>query len=190
MEAFLISTGVVAVAEIGDKTQLLALVLAARYRRPLAIVLGILLATLANHAAAGLAGTWAGAWLAGPSLRWVLGGSFLAVDAWALIPDTLGAAAGETGSHWGAFFSTLVSFFLVEIGDKTQMATVALAAKFASLMPVVIGTTLGLLIANAPIVYFGEAAARRLPVRVIRLLAAALFIGLGGAVLLGVDLSL
>src|SRR5690349_18370319 len=147
MQAFLISTGVVALAEIGDKTQLLALVLAARFRRPLPIIAGILLATLLNHSVAGFAGTLASSLLAGPWMRWLLGLSFLAMAGWALIPDKLDDGMPKAANRHGAFLTTLIAFFLVEIGDKTQIATVALAAQFDALVPVVLGTTLGMMVA-------------------------------------------
>jgi Ca2+/H+ antiporter, TMEM165/GDT1 family len=188
MYPLLVSTGVVALAEIGDKTQLLALLLAARFRQPWPICLGILFATLANHAAAGLAGLWVGDLLQGPSFRWILGVSFLAVAAWTLIPDKLDGDEGPRRQA-GAFMTTLVCFFLVEIGDKTQVATVALAAQFQSLAPVVVGTTLGLMIANVPLVFLGGKAADRLPLAAIRYIAAAIFAGLGVYVLAGAALS-
>lgn len=187
MEAFLISTGVVALAEIGDKTQLLALVLAARFRRPGPISLGILLATLLNHGVAGWLGTWAGSLVDPVWLRWILGLSFLAVAAWALIPDKLDGDATSRRTA-GAFLTTLVSFFLVEIGDKTQIATVALAATYDALPMVVLGTTLGLMLANVPAVLLGDVAATRLPLRAIRIAAAITFVALGVLILLGVEL--
>ena len=184
-EALAVSTGVVALAEIGDKTQLLALVLAARLRRPLPICLGILVATLANHALAGAIGAWIAS-LVGPRvMRWILGVSFLAMAAWILVPDELeDAEASEP--RLGVFVTTLVAFFLVEMGDKTQIATVALAARYASLPAVVAGTTLGMMIANVPAVLVGEAAARRLPLRLVHGIAAAIFAVLGILVLAGV----
>lgn len=191
MEAFLVSLGVVAIAEIGDKTQLLALVLAARFRKPVPIILGILVATLANH---GLAGAF-GAWLIGvlgPSLvRWVLGLSFLAMAAWALVPDKL-EDEGERKTdrrigHFDAFLATLVAFFLVEIGDKTQVATVALAARYDMLAVVVAGTTLGMMLANVPAVLLGEVAATKIPLKLVRGIAAAIFAALGVAVLAGLQ---
>ena len=185
VEAFLVSTGLVTIAEIGDKTQLLALVLAARFRRPWPIALGILLATLANHAAAALIGSVAGDLLQGPALRWILGLSFLAVAVWALIPDKLGDGEGSRARHAGAFLTTLIGFFLVEIGDKTQIATIALAATYEALPAVVLGTTLGMMIANLPVVLAGEALARHLPLRLIRALAAASFAILGLLILSG-----
>ncbi len=189
MEAFLVSTGVVAVAEIGDKTQLLALVLAARYRRPLPIILGIVVATLANHALAAWAGGLAAAWIGPAALRWILGLLFIAMAAWCLIPDKDGGMPERTAGA-GAFVATLVAFFLVEIGDKTQIATVALAARFEAVLPVTLGTTLGMMIANVPVVLFGDAIAQRLPLKAVRIAAALIFATLGAIVLLAADLCL
>lgn len=183
MEALLISTGIVALAEIGDKTQLLSLVLATRFRRPWPIVLGILAATLFNHALAAAVGSWAQAALGPVMLRWILGLSFLAMALWALVPDTLHNANVAPG-RFGVFGTTLIAFFLVEIGDKTQVATVALAAQHAAFYSVVVGTTAGMMLANVPVVLLGERIARRLPIRAIRAIAAALFALLGAAVLL------
>jgi putative Ca2+/H+ antiporter (TMEM165/GDT1 family) len=186
LTAFLVSTAVVAVAEIGDKTMLLALVLAARFRAPFAIAAGILCATLANHDAAGAAGMWVGALLGDRWQRWLIGASFLAIAGWALIPDTLDSGDAPAVDARGAFLSTLVAFFLVEIGDKTQIATVMLAARYpGELAAVVIGTTLGLMLANAPVVVAGERLAARLPLRPIRWAAAATFAALGIAALAG-----
>jgi putative Ca2+/H+ antiporter (TMEM165/GDT1 family) len=183
LEALLVSTGVVAVAEIGDKTQLLALLLVTRFRAPWPIVAGIFVATIFNHALAGVVGTWL-VQLAGPdTLRWILGISFLLMAGWALIPDS----APEESSRpprYGVFIATLIAFFLVEMGDKTQVATVALAAQFQSLAAVVVGTTLGMLIANVPVVFAGEALIRRVPLKTVRWLAAASFALLGLFVLL------
>ena len=178
MEAFLVSAAVVALAEIGDKTQILALVLAARFERPLPVIWGILCATLANHALAGLAGTLFGYLLAGPWLRWVLGLSFLGVAIWALIPDRYEGGA-TASSRAGAFLATLVAFFLVENGDKTQIATIGLAARFGQLYAVVLGTTLGMMLANVPVVLLGRRLADRLPVKAVRMVAAAVFATLG-----------
>lgn len=178
MEAFLVSTLVVGLAEIGDKTQLLSFVLAARFQRPLPIIFGIFFATIANHAMAGLAGTFFGGLLGGPWLRWILGVSFLGVAVWALFPDRLGGNAGAT-ARFGAFLTTLVSFFLAEIGDKTQIATIGLAARFDAFYAVVIGTTLGMMLANVPAVVIGHHAADRLPLRAIRIAAAAVFAAIG-----------
>lgn len=184
MEALFVSTAVVAVAEIGDKTQLLALVLACRFRRPLTITVGILAATLANHATAAFAGNWIMQMVDPSIMRWLLGASFLAVAVWALVPDKLDGTP-KFSKAAGPFLTTLVAFFLVEIGDKTQIATVGLAIRFDSLVAVVLGTTLGMMIANAPVVYFGEALSRRLPLRVIRLCAATAFAVLGVSVMAG-----
>jgi putative Ca2+/H+ antiporter (TMEM165/GDT1 family) len=185
MEAFLVSTGVVALAEIGDKTQLLAFVLAARFRKPLPIALGILLATLANHALAGALGAWITTLLHVDTLRWILGVSFIAMAIWVLIPDTLNEAE-TTPDRFGVFGTTLIMFFLVEIGDKTQVATVALAAQYPSLMSVVLGTTLGMMIANLPAVILGEQIALKIPARPMHVIAAVIFAALGIAVLLGI----
>lgn len=184
MEAFLVSSLVVAIGEIGDKTQLLALLLAARFRKPLPIVLGILVATLANHALAGLAGAWVSANVAPEVLRWGLGLSFLAIAAWALKPDTLDDKPDTLG-RYGVFMVTLVAFFLAEIGDKTQLATVVLAAKYQMLWAVVAGTTLGMMIADVPAVFIAQAASPKIPFKAIRYVAAALFAALGIAALAG-----
>ena len=189
MEAFLISTGVVALAEIGDKTQLLALVLAAKYRRPVPIILGILVATLLNHAAAGVVGAWLAAWLGEELLRWILGLSFIAMAFWMLVPDKLDDEETKP-ARFGVFLSTLIAFFVVEIGDKTQIATVALAAKYSSLIAVVGGTTLGMMLANVPAVLLGEVAAKKLPMRLVHGVAAASFAVLGLLVLLRADQAL
>lgn len=186
VEAFLVSTGIVTIAEIGDKTQLLALVLAARFRRPWPILAGILIATLANHAGAALIGNWASGLLDGPMTRWVLGLSFLAVAIWALFPDRLSEDEQKDKRRFGAFLTTLVCFFLVEIGDKTQIATIALAATYDTLVGVTLGTTFGMMLANAPVVLAGNFAAERLPLKAIRIAAAASFAALGVLVLIGV----
>jgi putative Ca2+/H+ antiporter (TMEM165/GDT1 family) len=184
MQTFLVSTGVVALAEIGDKTQLLAFVLAARFRKPLPIIIGILVATVANHAIAGAAGTWLPSFFVPEVLRWLVGVSFIAMGCWALIPDKLELKDGKV-SRLGVFSATLLAFFLVEIGDKTQLATVALAAQTQALFAVVAGTTLGMMLANVPAVLVGERLAKRLPFRPIRICAAALFVLLGLATLIG-----
>lgn len=185
MEAFLVSTGVVALAEIGDKTQLLAIVLAARYRQALPIIFGILLATLANHALAAALGTAVAAWLGPDTLRWVLGIGFIAMAAWILVPDKAddGPAAA---SRAGAFLATLVAFFLVEIGDKTQIATIALAARFDDVLVVTLGTTTGMMLANVPAVLLGDVAAHKIPLRIVRPVAAGIFVALGVVVLFDV----
>jgi Ca2+/H+ antiporter, TMEM165/GDT1 family len=187
VEAFLVSTLVVGLAEIGDKTQILSLLLAARFQRPGPIIFGILFATLANHAAAGFAGTLFGSLLAGPWMRWVLGLSFLSVAMWALFPDKY--EGGDTAaSRLGAFTTTLVAFFFAEIGDKTQIATVALAARFEVFYFVVLGTTLGMMLANAPVVLIGNKLAGKLPVKAIRIAAAVVFVALGAITLTGMRL--
>ncbi|MEO5765595.1 MAG: TMEM165/GDT1 family protein [Casimicrobiaceae bacterium] len=178
MEAFLVSVAVVALGEIGDKTQLLALVLAARFRRPWPIVAGILVATLANHALAGLVGNWIRAAVPADVLRWLVALSFFAVAAWALKPDKLDEEKAPT-THLGVFGVTVVAFFLAEMGDKTQVATVVLAARFDSLAAVVVGTTIGMLIANVPVVFAGKLAAERIPFKSVRIAAALLFTALG-----------
>ncbi|MCC7167344.1 MAG: TMEM165/GDT1 family protein [Rhodospirillales bacterium] len=190
MDAFFISTLVVAIAEIGDKTQLLALVLAARFRRPWPIIWGILVATLANHGLAALAGSWVSHLVPGDWLRWLVGLSFIAMGAWILVPDKVDDGAEKNGQR-GAFLATLISFFLVEIGDKTQIATVALAARFDSIFVVTAGTTLGMMLANVPAVYLGEVAATRIPLKLVRSVAAVIFAVLGLMVLfnLGVDVA-
>ena len=179
LEAFLVSTGIVALAEIGDKTQLLSFVLAARYRKPVPIALGILVATLANHALAGALGAWITSALAPGTLRWVLGLSFIAMAAWALVPDRLDHDEAKESTRWGVFGATTIAFFLVEMGDKTQVATVALAARYAAFAAVVAGTTFGMMIANVPAVMLGERIAHRLPVRLIHGVVAAIFAALG-----------
>ena len=178
MEAFLVSLAVVAVGEIGDKTQLLALMLAVRYRRPWPIVAGILVATLLNHTLAGLAGSWIRTAVPPDALRWLLALSFFAVAAWALKPDTLDDAAPAT-TRLGVFGITVVAFFLAEMGDKTQIATAILAARFDALAAVIAGTTAGMLIADVPAVFIGRLAADRIPFRAVRLVAALLFAALG-----------
>jgi putative Ca2+/H+ antiporter (TMEM165/GDT1 family) len=180
MEALLVSTGLVAIAEIGDKTMLLAILLAARFRRPVPIILGILVATLLNHALAALIGQLAAGLLDGPWMKWVLGLAFLAFAAWALIPDRLEEDGAPPALKAGSIFlTTAVAFFLVEMGDKTQVATVALGARFHDVLLVASGTTLGMMIANVPAVLLGEAAATRLPLKVIRWVAAAGFAAVG-----------
>ncbi|MFO1188057.1 MAG: TMEM165/GDT1 family protein [Alphaproteobacteria bacterium] len=184
MEGFLISVGVVAIAEIGDKTQLLALMLAARYRAPVSILLGILLATMLNHGLAAGFGAMIANWIGADAMRYILGVSFLAMAAWTLVPDKADDGPAVT-RRTSAFLATLVSFFLVEIGDKTQIATIALAAQLQSIAVVAAGTTIGMMLANFPAVYAGRFASTRLPLRMIRIVAAALFAALGIAALLG-----
>ena len=184
MEAFLVSTLTVAVGELGDKTQLLALVLAARFRRPSAVILGILCATIANHACAGFAGVWLRGLLSTELLRWLVGGSFLAIAGWALVPDRMDEDRPAAESR-GAFLVTLAAFFFAEFGDKTQVATLVLAARYDNLVAVVGGTTLGMLCADAPAVALGSALPFAIPFRAVRLAASALFGALGAAALLG-----
>ena len=179
MEAFFVSTTIVALAEMGDKTQLLALVLAARFRKPWPIVWGIFVATLANHALAGAAGAWVTTLLGPQVLRWVLGVSFIAMAVWMLIPDKLEDGDTAEGPRWGVFGTTLVAFFLAEMGDKTQIATVMLAAQYSGWLWVVAGTTLGMMLANAPVVWLGDRITRRIPLRTVHMVSAAIFLVLG-----------
>ena len=185
MEAFLISTGIVALAEMGDKTQLLSLVLAARFRKPWPIVLGILVATVVNHALAGALGAWVTQMVGPQMLRWGLGVSFLAMAVWMLIPDKLDDDTPSGAPRLGVFGTTLVAFFLAEMGDKTQIATVMLAARYDAWAWVVAGTTLGMMLANAPVVWLGERITRRLPIRAVHLVSAVIFAGLGLFALFG-----
>lgn len=177
MEPLLVSTLAVAVAEIGDKTQLLALLLAARFRKPLPIAAGILVATVLNHALAGWLGAMASQWLTPQVLRWIVAASFLAIAAWTLRPDNIDDAQALPGRN--AFLATTIAFFVAEIGDKTQVATVLLAARYSPLWEVVVGTTLGMLAANLPVVLLGSRFAQRLPLRAARIAAALLFLALG-----------
>ncbi len=187
MEAFLVSTGIVALGEMGDKTQLLALLLAARFRRPLPIILGILVATLVNHACAAAVGDWIARALGPDLLRWVIGGSFLAMAAWMLVPDRLDDEEEGAGRlRLGVFGTTVVAFFLAEMGDKTQIATVALAARYTELWAVVAGTTLGMMLANVPAVLLGDGVAKRVSMKLVHGIAALLFAVLGVLTLLNV----
>lgn len=181
--ALAVSTLVVALAEIGDKTQLLALVLAARYRKPLPIIAGIFVATLANHGLAGWLGALAGQWISPELARWLIAASFLAVAIWALVPDKLDEGEAKA-PRFGPFLATTLVFFLVEIGDKTQIATVVLAAQYEPLWQVVLGTTAGMLLANVPVVLLGSRFAAKLPLKAARWASAALFAGLAVWVLL------
>lgn len=186
MEAFLISTGIVALGEMGDKTQLLALVLAARFRQPLPIVAGIFIATLANHAAAGAVGGAVAALLGPDVLRWVIGLGFIAMAGWMLIPDEIDEEQTRAATRFGVLGTTIVAFFLAEMGDKTQIATVALAARFPDLIAVVAGTTLGMMLANVPAVYLGEKVARAVPMKLVHGVSALIFVVLGVLTLLNV----
>jgi len=185
MDAFLISTGIVALAEMGDKTQLLSLVLAARFRKPWPIVWGILVATLANHAMAGGLGAWVTHFMGPTLMRWVLGVSFLAMAVWMLVPDKLDDDDADVKPKFGVFGTTVVAFFLAEMGDKTQIATVMLAAEYQSWLWVVAGTTLGMMLANAPVVWFGERITRLVPLTWVHRISAVVFVVLGLLVLLG-----
>lgn len=185
MEALLVSTGVVALAEIGDKTQLLAFILAARFKKPVPIILGILCATVVNHGLAGALGAWITGMLTPEILRWVLGASFIGMAIWTMIPDKIEEEETQVAKRFGVFGATLITFFLAEMGDKTQIATIALAAHYANPLLVVIGTTLGMLIADVPAVFIGDKLASRIPMKLVHAIAAAIFALLGVATLLG-----
>ena len=179
-QAFIVSTSVVALAEMGDKTQLLSLILAARYRKPMPIVLGILVATLLNHAIAGALGAWLSSLMRPEVLNWVMAAAFIAMGLWILVPDKLDEDdVAVPKQQMGVFFATVVAFFLAEMGDKTQFATIALAAQYSDVLSVVLGTTLGMMMANAPAVYLGNRFAQRLPTKIIHIIAAIIFIALG-----------
>jgi putative Ca2+/H+ antiporter (TMEM165/GDT1 family) len=179
LDSLLISTGVVALAEIGDKTQLLAFLLAARFKKPLPIILGILVATIFNHALAGALGAWITTVISPELLRWILGGSFIAMAIWTLIPDEIEEEETQIAKQFGVFGATLITFFLAEMGDKTQVATVAMAAHFSNALFVVAGTTLGMLIADIPAVFIGNKFASKIPMRLVHSVAAAIFAILG-----------
>ncbi|WP_067178248.1 TMEM165/GDT1 family protein [Sulfurospirillum sp. UCH001] len=179
MDSLLISTGVVALAEIGDKTQLLAFLLAARFKKPLPIIFGILVATIFNHALAGALGAWITTVISPELLRWILGGSFIAMAIWTLIPDEIEEEETQIAKQFGVFGATLITFFLAEMGDKTQVATVAMAAHFSNALFVVAGTTLGMLIADIPAVFIGNKFASKIPMRLVHSVAAAIFAILG-----------
>ncbi|HRN80973.1 MAG TPA: TMEM165/GDT1 family protein [Nitrosomonas europaea] len=185
MESFLISTGVVALAEIGDKTQLLAFILAARFKKPLPIMLGILVATLINHGLAGLLGAWITATVSPEILRWILGLSFIGMAIWTMIPDKIEQEETWIAGKFGIFGATLITFFLAETGDKTQIATITMAAHYGTPFMVVMGTTLGMLIADIPAVFAGEKLATRIPMKLVHSIAATVFALLGVATLLG-----
>ncbi|NYT70577.1 TMEM165/GDT1 family protein [Pusillimonas noertemannii] len=190
MQAFLVSTGVVALAEIGDKTQLLAFILAARFRRPWPIIAGIFCATLVNHGLAGMLGAWITSVVQPATLRWLLGLSFIAMAAWVLVPDKIDEDEAPSAGRLGIFGATVVAFFLAEMGDKTQVATVALAANYASVTAVVLGTTLGMLIANVPAVLIARKVVERVPMKLVHALAALIFAILGVLTLAGVGQGL
>ena len=185
MEALLVSTGVVALAEIGDKTQLLAFILASRFKKPMPIILGILVATLVNHSLAGALGGWIAATVHPDILRWVLGLSFIGMAVWTLIPDEIQEGETQVAQKLGVFGATLIIFFLAEMGDKTQIATVALATHYGTPLLVIAGTTLGMLIADVPAVFVGDKLASRIPMKLMHFIAATIFTLLGGATLLG-----
>ena len=185
MEAFFVSTAIVALAEMGDKTQLLSLVLAARFRKPWPILLGILVATLANHGLAGAVGSWVTTVMGPEVLRWVLGASFIAMAVWMLIPDKLDEEEGDSAPRMSVFLTTVVAFFLAEMGDKTQIATVMLAAQYKAWFAVVAVTTLGMMLANAPVVWLGDAITRRVPLRLVHRISAGIFAVLGVIALSG-----
>ena len=190
MESLLISCGVVALAEIGDKTQLLALILAARFKKPTPIILGILAATIANHGLAGAVGAWISATVSPDILRWILSLSFIGMAIWTMIPDKIEEEETQIATKFGVFSATLITFFLAEMGDKTQVATVALAAHYAVPLLVVLGTTLGMLIADVPAVFIGDKLANKIPMRVVHSIAAAIFAILGLATLIGAGSTL
>ena len=190
LESFLVSTGVVALAEIGDKTQLLAFILAARFKKPVPIIAGILAATLVNHGLAGALGAWITASVSPGILRWVLGLSFIGMAIWTMIPDKIEEEETQVAKRFGVFGATLVTFFLAEMGDKTQLATVAMAAHYATPLVVVAGTTLGMLIADVPAVFVGDKLASKIPMKLVHTIAAAIFALLGIATLLGAGANL
>lgn len=190
LESLFVSTGVVALAEIGDKTQLLAFLLAARFKKPVPIIAGILLATIVNHGLAGAVGAWITHNVGPEILRWVLGLSFIGMAIWTLIPDQIEEEETQIAKRFGVFGATLVTFFLAEMGDKTQIATVAMAAHYSEAVLVVIGTTLGMLIADVPAVFVGDKLASRIPMKLVHGIAAAVFALLGVATLLGAGSSL
>lgn len=190
MEAFFVSTGVVALAEIGDKTQLLAFILAARFKKPLPIIAGILCATIVNHGLAGALGAWITVAVSPEILRWVLGASFLGMAVWTMIPDKIEENETTVATRYGVFGATLITFFLAEMGDKTQIATVTMAAHYSSAVLVVIGTTLGMLIADVPAVLMGDRLANKIPMKLVHGIAAAIFAVLGVATLFGAGAKL
>jgi putative Ca2+/H+ antiporter (TMEM165/GDT1 family) len=190
VQSLLVSTGVVALAEVGDKTQLLAFLLAARFKKPLPIVLGILVATIVNHGLAGALGAWITTAVSPTILRWVLGLSFIGMAVWTMIPDEIEDEEAKVAARFGVFGATAITFFLAEMGDKTQIATVAMAAHFAAPLTVVAGTTLGMLIADVPAVFAGEKLAGKIPMKLVHSIAALLFAAMGVATLLGIGAQL
>ncbi len=187
MEALLTSMGVVALAEIGDKTQLLAFVLAARFKKPLPIIAAIFCATVVNHGLAGAVGAWITSTLTPETLRWIVGFSFIGMAIWTMVPDKIEDEETQVANHLGVFGATFVTFFLAEMGDKTQIATVAMAAHFPSPVMVVIGTTLGMLIADVPAVFVGDRFSKKIPMKLVHSIAAAMFVVMGALALLKVD---
>jgi len=187
LHSILVSTGIVTLAEMGDKTQLLAFLLAAKYKKPVPIILGILFATILNHGLAGILGVWITQILSPEILRWVLGLSFIAMALWTLVPDKIEDEEASFGVKSGVFITTLVTFFLAEMGDKTQVATIAMAAHYPSPILVVIGTTLGMMIADVPAVFLGNSFAKQLPLKLIHIIAAFIFLIMGVLVLLKID---
>ena len=190
MEALLVSTGVVALAEIGDKTQLLAFILAARFKKPWPIIAGIFCATILNHGLAGALGAWISTAISGETLRWILGVSFIGMAIWTLIPDKIVDEETQVAKKWGVFGATFITFFLAEMGDKTQIATVALAVNYAAPVMVVIGTTLGMLIADVPAVFVANKFADKIPMKLVHSIAAGIFALLGILTLLGIGTKL
>jgi putative Ca2+/H+ antiporter (TMEM165/GDT1 family) len=187
MEALLISTGVVALAEIGDKTQLLAFILAARFKKPVPIILGILCATIVNHGLAGALGAWITTVVSPDAMRWILGVSFIGMAIWTMIPDKIEEEETRLGKKWGVFGATLITFFLAEMGDKTQIATVALAAHYVAPLMVVIGTTAGMLIADVPAVFVANKFAEKIPMKLVHSIAASIFLVMGSLTLFNVE---
>ena len=187
MEALLISTGVVALAEIGDKTQLLAFILAARFKKPVPIILGILCATIVNHGLAGALGAWITTVVSPDAMRWILGISFIGMAIWTMIPDKIEEEETQVAKKWGVFGATLITFFLAEMGDKTQIATVALAAHYAAPLMVVVGTTLGMLIADVPAVFVANKFAEKIPMKLVHSIAASIFLVMGMLTLFKVE---
>lgn len=185
MESLLVSTGVVALAEIGDKTQLLAFILAARFKKPVPIILAILVATVFNHGLAGALGAWITTTVRPDLLRWILGLSFIGMAVWTMIPDKIEEEETQVAQKFGVFGATLITFFLAEMGDKTQIATVAMSAHYAAPLQVVMGTTLGMLIADVPAVFVGDQLAHKIPMKLVHTVAALIFVLLGAATLLG-----
>ena len=189
MDSLLISTGVVALAEMGDRTQLLAFILAARFKKPVPIILGILAATIINHGLVGALGAWITSMVNPEVLRWILGVSFIGMAIWTLIPDKIEEEETQVAKHLGVFGATFITFFLAEMGDKTQLATIALAAHYAAPLAVVVGTTLGMLIADVPAVFVGNKFAKKIPMKLVHSIAAVIFAVLGVATLLGAGAS-